>query len=298
MAGKMESTQKKLPVLLDMRERGLIAKLPLWQTKALHVGDIWIGLSGEELQPGSIVAERKTANDLEASILDKRYREQRTRLLAHCNERGARPLYIIEGDLDRLDGRLTKQVLLKYLTRLTLRYGISVLQTSSLSETAELSCLLLDQWTSDKTTFIFQTTSVAYTETVGPSRKENRMEILPNAMLQQCPGVSAKIATALLNTFGGSFSAFINASESELACVKVGTRKVGPAVAKRLWNVFHDIVSTIDKAPLVAPTIQPAPIADNNDGTSSTNNQPQPKEATIPKKESKLKTKTGNKGIV
>ncbi len=89
---------------VDTRERELIPLLSPWPVRTLPVGDIWIGLSGEEIDvaAGGIVIERKTTDDLEASILDGRYREQRTRLTTYCQQRGARPLYVIEGIMDRL----------------------------------------------------------------------------------------------------------------------------------------------------------------------------------------------------
>ena len=225
-------------MILDVRERELIVRLPTWTTKQISVGDIWIGVSGEHICPGGVVAERKSADDLEASILDGRYREQRTRLLAYCAERQARPLYIIEGDLDRLYGRLTKQALLKYLSRLTLRYGVSVLQTGSLNETADLARILNDQWTEDKT--VFQGETVKYADTISSSKKTNRIDNCGIAMLQQCPGISAKGAQALMEHFK-TFHGLLQANMNDIAAIKVGNRKLGPVVAQRLWEVFHDL---------------------------------------------------------
>ena len=91
-----------MSILCDSREREVIQRFPDISTRTLSVGDIWIGISGEDVRPGGIVAERKTIQDFEASILDGRYREQRTRLLTYCQQQSARPLYIIEGSLDRI----------------------------------------------------------------------------------------------------------------------------------------------------------------------------------------------------
>jgi len=121
----------QLSCVVDTRERDLIILLS-WPVKTLPVGDIWIGLSGEQMIPGGIVIERKTTDDLEASILDGRYREQRTRLTTYCQESGARPLYVIEGPMDRLWGKLTQETLQKYLNRLMLRYGVSVIHVDSM----------------------------------------------------------------------------------------------------------------------------------------------------------------------
>ena len=59
-------------------------------------------------------------------------------------------------------------------------------------------------------------------------------------MLQQVTGVSDTMASALLAKFT-SFTKLYEASEKEIAETKVSEkRKVGPAVAKRLWTTFHD----------------------------------------------------------
>ena len=120
-----------LSCVVDTRERELAPLLSPWPIRTLPVGDIWIGLSGEDVTKGGVVAERKTTNDLEASILDWRYREQRTRLTTYCQKCGARPLYIIEGEMDRIWGKLKEETLQKYLNRLTLRYGVAVIHTDS-----------------------------------------------------------------------------------------------------------------------------------------------------------------------
>ena len=271
-------------MLLDIRERDLAIHLPMWPLKQLPIGDLWIGLSGEMIAPGGVIAERKAADDLEASILDGRYREQRTRLLSHCQQTGARALYIIEGDLDRLHGRLTKQALLKFLTRLTLRYGVAVLQTANLRETAELARILHDQWKEDPQ--VFQGQTVAYAEVLSVSRKQNRQDNLASAMLQQCPGVSATVAQALMTQFQ-SFASLYKATEAEIANVQMDKRRVGPAVAKRLYAALHD---GAPENPTAAE-MSVAPITDNIVGTSLTNTNPQTKDATTPMKVSKEKRK-------
>lgn len=248
---------------LDIRERDLAIRLPGWILKQLPVGDIWIGLSGEMIQAGGVVAERKTADDLEASILDGRYREQRTRLLSFCEQNKAKPLYIIEGDLDRLYGRLTKQALTKYLTRLTLRYGVSVYQTSCLDETASLAKILQDQIKEDST--VFQGQIVSYADTISASRKTNKLDNLGVAMLCQCPGISTKAAQAIMTQFG-SFSVILNASQKDLENCKNGERRIGPVIAKRLYELFH--AGAPDNP--TAPVISVAPAKASQVGTSRT----------------------------
>jgi ERCC4-type nuclease len=225
-------------MLLDVRERDLCGIFPTESVKQLEVGDIWIGLSGETLLPGGLCIERKEVKDLEGSLKDGRYREQRTRLLYHCQQTKARPLYIIEGNLDA-GWTTSKKVFQKVLSRLSLRYGIPFLQTKDIKDTAALLQALQEQYTEDPTVFIIPETNVPYTELVGNSKKANRNANAASAMLQQITGVSDTMATALLRKFG-SFSKVYEASQKELAETKVSDkRKVGPAVAKRLWETFH-----------------------------------------------------------
>jgi ERCC4-type nuclease len=225
-------------MLIDIRERELCLLLSNEKSKQLEVGDIWIGLSGEQLAPGGLCIERKEIKDLEGSLKDGRYREQRTRLLYHCQQTKARPLYIIEGSLDA--GRLTpKKTFQKVLSRLALRYGIPFYQTSNLQDTSALLIALEEQIQEDSTVFQIPETNIPYTELVGNTKKANRNANTASAMLQQVTGVSDTVATALLKEFS-SFAKVYEASEKELANTKVSEkRKIGPALAARLWSTFH-----------------------------------------------------------
>jgi len=229
----------KLSCVVDTRERDLIPLLS-WPVRTLPVGDIWLGLSGEEVGPGGVVAERKTTDDLEASIMDGRYREQRTRLTTYCQQRGAKPLYIIEGLMDRLWGKLTQDTLQKYLNRLTLRYGVAVIHTESLEGTAKLCRILASQIEAEPTVFAStDPAALPYSSTVSVTKRGNREDPRNFAAcaLQGCPGVSAAAAEAILSL--GTLEQVFAASEAALAAVVVGKRKLGPAVAKRLYGLLH-----------------------------------------------------------
>jgi ERCC4-type nuclease len=222
-------------LVLDTRERELITRLPDMPVQQLPVGDIWIGDTDIS---GALVIERKTVADLEASLLDGRYREQRTRLLAFCAEKGARAMYMIEGEMDRLGGRMTKESLQKILNRLMLRYSVPVYHTHSIDETAKALLLLRIQYISDST--VFQAETLSYSDVTTFTKKGNKDDPKQFALaaLQQCPGVSVGIARAILEEFE-SLEGVFAAEESAIAVLKNGTRKVGPAVAKRLFALLH-----------------------------------------------------------
>ena len=227
-----------MSVLLDIREKYLIDLMPNVPTEQLLVGDIWIG-KGQE---GGIVIERKTTADFEASILDGRYREQRTRLLAYCSENKARPMYIIEEGLKGQLRVLQPQALQKMLNRLMLRYGVSVWLTESIQDTVRTIEILESQFKDDATVFIGKTLS--YTDVMHTAKKDNTGDpkIFAISCLVNCPGVSAKAASALIDAFG-SLKSVSEQTEESLASTKVGTRRFGPATAKKLLALLNPLIS-------------------------------------------------------
>ena len=230
--------------VLDTRESDLIKILDGAGVKQLPVADVWIGVDSEtktSLSEG-IIAERKSIADLEASILDGRYREQRGRILSYCQENNTRPLYILEGSLASGSGRLEKSALIKFINRLVLHYQIAVIRTSSVQETAEVIKALDQQWNEadPQKSIKKKTDSVKVTDGLHIQKKVNASDHKQFAIscLAQCPGVSVKIAEALIDTFG-SLKGVIEAPVKDIEVVKVGTRKVGPVVSKRLSEILN-----------------------------------------------------------
>jgi ERCC4-type nuclease len=230
---------------LDTREGELIRLLQAPQdiVKQLPVADIWIGITeSNSISEGGLLIERKSIRDLEASILDGRYREQRGRLLASCHENKTQPMYIVEGSFSSGTGRLTKKALMKFINRLIFHYNIAVMQTASLSETAELIQTLVEQWKEDPTSLQRTTEVVKVTDGIHVQKKANAMDPRQFAIccIAQCPGVSVKAAEQLVTVFG-SLPGVIKASKEELEQVKVSARKIGPVVSKRLYELLHHL---------------------------------------------------------
>lgn len=225
-----------MSILLDNREHALQTILNHYShvVKQLPVGDAWIQYNDQT----AVVVERKTTADFEASFLDGRYREQRTRLLAYCAEHKAKALYILEGGLDGPTRTIQRQALQKLINRLMLRYGIAVWTTKNTEETAEALRILAQQVAEDKN--VFQGEQLSYTDVMHVHKKANMED--PSAFaigaLQGCPGISAKAATAIWSHVK-SWSQLLSTEEKTLAEIKVGERRLGPAVAKRLWSLLH-----------------------------------------------------------
>lgn len=232
---------------MDTRETDLIRLFEVAdekvEVKQLPVADIWIGTTPDTphgIQENGMVIERKSIRDLEASILDGRYREQRGRILAFCHETKAQPIYLLEGSLGSGTGRLQKKALLKMIHRLILHYQIPVIQTASIQETAEVIRSLIEQWKEDPTALQRTTELVKVSDGIHIQKKTNAMNPQQFALhcLAQCSGVSVKMAESILESFG-SLQGVMNATVEELKEIKVGSRRIGPVVAQRI----HDLLT-------------------------------------------------------
>jgi ERCC4-type nuclease len=239
-----------MPIWFDYREKALLrlaSSTGPAKEISPSVGDIWIGdMSGTDLLAGGVILERKTGADLEASILDGRYSEQRGRLLAYANQHKVAIGYVIEGILDRFDGRLSESALLKHITRLQFHHRIPVIQTASLQETLRIATLIEEQWVKDKGQFSWQSEIGSTATPVAASYVKATCRDSPEAfmlgVLTQCRGVSEAIARSILEKYP-RLSDLLTVSVVDLAAVAVGEkRKVGKAVAERLHGLLHYVV--------------------------------------------------------
>lgn len=230
-----------MSILLDTREHELIARLPQIPTKTLPVGDIWIGVSGEEILPGGIVLERKTVADMESSMSDGRYREQRTRLQTFAQEKGCHIAYMFEGDFSRA-ARFHITVLWKWLVRLPFVHKIQYFQTKSLEESTIFLQTLAAKWQDDQQEFR-EGKVTNYTTTIKSHNKGEQRDDPHNfavAVLTCCKGVSAQTAEAILTACKGNLTGVWEATEAQLAALPISEkRKLGPAVAKKLYSLLH-----------------------------------------------------------
>lgn len=227
---------------LDNRETDLCTLLQKESPmiRQLPIADIWIGMNEENILEGGLVIERKSIRDFEASILDGRYREQRGRILAFCQEHKTSPMYVLEGQLSSQTRSLPKSTLMKYMNRLILHYQIPVIQTTSVQETSELIQTLVEQWKEDPTALQRTMELVKVADGLHVHKKANASDPRQFALacLAQCPGVSVKMAEAIMNHYG-TLRAVMDAEPKDIEQIKVGTRKVGPVVSKRLHEILN-----------------------------------------------------------
>ncbi len=219
-------------LILDNRETALHELIKVeHQFIQLHIGDIIIG---ESVEKPTLILERKTYADLQASIIDGRYREQRGRLLAS----GARVGYVLEGSPAMLRPPMTAMSIEKIVARLMLVHGVAVFRMPNTTGTAELVTTLHSMWQEDTTTFDAATVNQRASDGIHVVKKNNTEATFGTSLLCLVPGVSVKAAEAWLTEFETA-GAVIKADEKALADVKNGSRRIGNAVASRAINIWE-----------------------------------------------------------
>ncbi len=219
-------------LILDNRETALHELIKVeHQFIQLHIGDIIIG---ESVEKPTLILERKTYADLQASIIDGRYREQRGRLLAS----GARVAYILEGSPTTLRPPMTAMSIEKIVARLMLVHGVAVVRTPTTAGTAALVETLNSMWQEDATTFDAATANQRASDGIHVVKKNNTEATFGTSLLCLVPGVSVKAAEAWLSAFN-TVGEVIKADEKALADVKNGSRRIGNAVASRAIKIWE-----------------------------------------------------------
>ena len=123
-----------MELIIDNREKYLIELLHqnniIFTLTNLDIGDIQYKNDDELIY----IIERKTVNDLGASITDGRYKEQKSRLLAHNNNN---IYYIIEGDISECK-TLSKKAILGSIINMIFRDNIKVIYSKDIKQTLDI----------------------------------------------------------------------------------------------------------------------------------------------------------------
>jgi len=208
------------------------------KSERLPLGDIIIHDPDQGQQGRDIVLfERKSLNDLAASIQDGRYKEQSFRLTQNTDFHNHNIIYIIEGDIARYNAkhcRISKSALQSAMVSLLYYKGFSVIRTMSVGETAEFILHFADKvmkeralgpavpaysntltatlpCDDDSSADTTAATTDRYSEVAAKKEKRDFItrENIGEIMLAQVPGVSPKIATGIMKKYNGSIYEFL-----------------------------------------------------------------------------------------
>lgn len=244
------TTHHQLQIVVDEREPMLYkhfseASETMEFTKSLlALGDVVIKNKDTEI----CIIERKTLQDLLASIKDGRYEEQSHRLLHASNLPANQIVYIIEGVMSQLQTS-QKQLVYSSMTSLSLYKGFSVIRTSSVQETAEFIMAMTNKIKRNSQKGTCLNTPVekpAYETLTKRVKKENvTHENIMHIMLCQIPSVSNIIGSVLVSKFQ-TLSNFIKELENNPHCLdglqytcNGKPRKVGSNVIQNIQKYLH-----------------------------------------------------------
>lgn len=240
-------------IIIDAREQKLIELIKStkystyadqYNVKGLDLGDIHI--TGADDQVLCII-ERKTVPDLVASIIDGRYREQKSRLV----QSNTKIVYVIEGKIENKRKSLPETTIWSALIHTMIRDNCNVFRTTDLDDTATFIFQLhkcFEKGMNSKngkmknisTNVPFQTASM-----VSKRNVRSDPQVIYHCQLRAIPGVSDAIAATIREKWT-TLSELINFVRSEDNSVDVlkdmlpenSKRKIGPVVAKRVVSSF------------------------------------------------------------
>lgn len=183
-----------------------------------------------------LVVERKTLSDFAASNVDGRYRDQRARLAAFPD---AAILYVLEGKA------CETPLLRRLITRLMLRYGFPVLQTSCVQDSATWVAAMLEQVSADCEVFARTAPDLSECQlAVSAVRRKNVTPLgVAVRMLEAVPRLGKRRAEALLERF--SVSDLAHMSRDELSSTSLNGRRLGDKAADALATALTQKSSTI-----------------------------------------------------
>ena len=224
-----------MEIIIDNRENSLIKLLEenkiVFIKKNLEIGDIQF-IENDKL---IYIVERKTINDLGASIKDGRYKEQKMRLLSnHSNN----IYYIIEGNIDDCN-TLNRKALLGSIINMSFRDNIKVISSNNIKDTYDIILQIRRKYDEGKFKEIESSTD-NYVSSIKMNKKENMSKELCNIVqLATIPGVSQKISKIILEKYGSMSNLIEEYKKTDnllLADISLGKRKIGKVLSIKIYD--------------------------------------------------------------
>ena len=262
---KVDIREKKLLNILNAKLEEYEFKNIQIQVEELPLGDIIIC---DDKCIEKLMIERKTLNDLAASIRDGRYSEQSFRL-DNYELHNHNIVYLIEGDIHRYSNRyskITKKTL--QVTMFCINYfkGFSLMKTRDILETAEYILFLTDKLQREKSrknyfknanekkeeTVLFNEEKIdikvdtnspkkRYSEVISKVKKKNiRPDNIGEIILSQIPGISSKTSASVMQHFS-SLHDLLNKMKEDDNCLngimintKSGSRRISQSIVSSI----------------------------------------------------------------
>ena len=224
-----------MELIIDNRENSLIKLLEEnninFEKKNLEIGDIQF-IENDKL---IYIIERKTVNDLGASIKDGRYKEQKVRLLA--NNTG-NIYYIIEGNIDDCN-TLNRKALLGSIINMIFRDNIKIINSNNVLDTYNIIIQIQTKYNDGKFKQI-ESSKDSYISSIKTNKKENMSKELCNIIqLATIPGVSKNISKIVIEQYGNISNLIDEFKKNDdllLSEINLGKRKLGKSLSKKIYE--------------------------------------------------------------
>jgi len=184
----------------------------------LEYGDFQVIINNEV----QIILERKTLDDLLASIKDGRYKNQKNNILNtfSCSQY----YYIIEGNLSYKSNptKITDKILISAVINTQLRDKISIFYTKNVNETCELIQCIYNRVKDNPNDYIFCKNKETVVEKQIISKKIKTVQECWKEQLCQVPDISSKTADAIIKEYPNMkvfYNTFANKTKEE--CIKI-----------------------------------------------------------------------------
>ncbi len=251
---------------IDNREKDLKVAFSNAEYLNLDLGDIKITYNGNLV----LLIERKTMNDLIASVNDGRYREQKKRLI-ESGIPNAKIMYILEGSLNDIPGHL--KTLYGMIINTIFRDHLTVLKFEDIEETIFFLKRIIKKLEEKDPTLVslsLLSSNDNETETANGEEKENnnleylstiKMKKKDNLTAENCsilqlaqiPGMSIQNANLILDKYksiANLIKSYFEIEESkrvkmlmdlEIPISNGKKRKLGPVLSERIYNYLFNI---------------------------------------------------------
>lgn len=224
-----------MEIIIDNRENGLIKLLEKnnnkFEKKNLEIGDIQY-VENDKL---IYIIERKTVNDLGASIKDGRYKEQKMRLLANNNDN---IYYIIEGNIDDCN-TLNRKALLGSIINMIFRDNIKIINSNDINDTYNIIVQIQTKYNDGKFKQV-ENNKDNYISSIKTNKKENMNKELCNIIqVATIPGVSKNISKTIIEKYGNIsnlIEEFKKNDDLMLSEINLGKRKLGKSLSKKIYE--------------------------------------------------------------
>ena len=184
-----------IELIIDKREQKILEVLKDSKSEVLDIGDIqYINTETSKIV---CIVERKTLDDLSSSIMDGRYKEQKSRLLAS----GHKIVYLLEGVTKNKHG-IPYNTLISASLNMQFRDRITVIRTKDLHETINILVLLKDKLKIFDDEEQNDNKNIRYDPNIQKVKKNNiTKQSVYKAQLSCIPGISDKTADDIMRKF-------------------------------------------------------------------------------------------------